>query len=77
MATRASDYHLPYLRAWRADKGWTQDELAEHADVARGTVLRAERDEPVNVRTVAKLARALGISVHDLRHVDPDRTPQG
>lgn len=70
---KASDILLPYLRGWRADKGLTQEQLAAAADVARGTILRAEGGAAVNVRTVAKLARALGISVHDLRHTDPEK----
>jgi transcriptional regulator with XRE-family HTH domain len=73
MATRASDFVVPYLRGWRADQGLTQKELAAKADVSHNTVLRAEAGSPVNVRTLAKLAKALGISVHDLRHVDPDQ----
>ena len=72
LMTKASDIHVPYLRAWRADKGLTQVELAAKADVARNTVLRAEAGEPVNVRTLAKLARALGITVRELRTVDPE-----
>lgn len=71
--TRGSDIHVPYLRAWRADKGHTQRELAALADVSHNTILRAEAGAPINVRTLAKLARALGISVHELRHTDPDR----
>ena len=71
--TRPSDFHVPYLRAWRADKGMTQWDLAHASDVARNTILRAEAGAPVNVRTMAKLAKALGISVHDLRHTDPDQ----
>jgi len=50
----------------------TQEELAAAADVARNTVLRAEAGGAVNVRTLAKLARALGISVHELRHTNPE-----
>ena len=72
LVAKASDVRLPYLRGWRADKGLTQEELAAAADVARGTILRAEGGAAVNVRTVAKLARALGITVHELRHTDPE-----
>lgn len=68
---KASDIYVPYLREWRADKGLTQEQLAERADVTRGTVMRAESGKAVNVVTLAKLAKALGISVHELRHVDP------
>lgn len=68
---RASDITAPYLRSWRADKGLTQQELADKADVTRGTILRAESGKPVNVVTLAKLARALGTTPHDLRFTDP------
>jgi transcriptional regulator with XRE-family HTH domain len=73
MATKGSDIYLPHLRAWRADQGLTQRELAEKAGVSVGTVLRAEAGGPMRVNNIAKLARALGISVHDLRHVDPEQ----
>src|SRR5258705_13791631 len=65
----ACSYHYG---VWRADRGMTQEELAQKAQVARGTIIRAESGAPVNVRTLARLAKALGISVHDLRTVDPD-----
>jgi transcriptional regulator with XRE-family HTH domain len=73
MAAKKSDILVPYLRAWRTDKGMTQEELAAAADVDRKTVLRAEAGGTVSVVTLAKLARALDISVHMLRHTDPDQ----
>jgi DNA-binding XRE family transcriptional regulator len=72
LMAKASDVFVPYLRSWRADKGMTQEELAAAADVSRNTVLRAEAGGAVNVRTLAKLARALGITVHELRHTNPE-----
>ena len=69
---KASDITVPYLRSWRADKGLTQIELAERAGVGRGTIMRAENGKAINVRTLAQLAKALGITVHELRHTNPE-----
>ena len=71
MAARASDIFTPYLRSWRADKGMSQDHLAARAGVTRGTIMRAENGKAINVVTLAKIAKALGISVHTLRFTDP------
>jgi transcriptional regulator with XRE-family HTH domain len=62
---------VPRLEAWRLEHALTQRELAEHADVSRGTVVRAEAGEPISLPNVRKLAKALGISVRDLLHKDP------
>jgi transcriptional regulator with XRE-family HTH domain len=72
LMVRPSEANVPYLRGWRANRGMTQGELAEAAQVARGTIVRAESGAPVNVRTLARLARALGLTVNELRTVDPD-----
>jgi hypothetical protein len=64
---------LPYLVWWRAEKGVTQCELAEQSKVARTTIACAEVGELVNQDTPEKSAKALGISVHDLRHRNPER----
>ncbi len=69
---RPSEEAVPYLRGWRADRGMTQDQLAQAAHVARGTIIRAESGAPVNVRTLSRLAKALGLTVRELRTVDPD-----
>ncbi len=75
MPTRPSDMALPYLRSWRADRGLNQQELAAKAGIAPSTVRRAERGETINVVSVAKLAKALGISVMALREEDPSVRP--
>lgn len=78
MASRSSDMLLPHLQGWRADRGMTQTELAEKAGVAASTVRRAERSESISPVNVAKIAKALGISVRELRDVDPtERKPEG
>ncbi len=69
---RQSEQAVPFLRGWRADRGMTQEELAQKAQVARGTIIRAENGAAVNVRTLSRLAKALGLTVNELRTVDPD-----
>jgi DNA-binding XRE family transcriptional regulator len=71
--TRVNATRLPYLVGWRANKGMTQETLAKQAGVARTTIARVETGALVNLTTAVKLAKALGITVHDLRHTDPER----
>lgn len=73
MASRSSDMTLPFLQGWRADKGFTQKGLAKAAGVAASTVRRAEKGEAISVVNVAKIAKALGITVTNLRDVDPTK----
>lgn len=60
------------LRRLRTAKGWTQEELAKRARVARITIARIEgrarrrRSERPALRTVEKLARALEVAVGEL-----------
>ncbi len=75
MPTRPSDMRVPYLQSWRADRGLTQQGLADKAGVAASTVRRAERGETINIVSVAKLAKALNISVMALREEDPSAQP--
>jgi transcriptional regulator with XRE-family HTH domain len=51
------------LRRLRLAKGWTQERLAEHADLHPtyvGGIERGERN--VGLENIIKLARALGVS---------------
>jgi len=53
------------VRAWRKERGMTQDQLAKKAGVSRVTVVRVEALESEDVNsvtldTVNKLAKALG-----------------
>lgn len=55
------------VRELRAEKGWSQDELAHQANLHRtyvGGVERAERN--VTLQTVEKLAKALGVQPWEL-----------
>lgn len=60
------------LRAARQKAGWTQNELAELAGVARGTVHRLETLERGGYpRTLRKLATALRVAPADLMRDHP------
>jgi transcriptional regulator with XRE-family HTH domain len=63
--------HVPHLRAWRVKALMTQTALAKAAGVAAQTVTRAESGDRVSVLTAERLARALGISVRQLRAEEP------
>jgi transcriptional regulator with XRE-family HTH domain len=60
------------VRRFRRAKGWTQDELAEHAGLAAPTIHAIEnRRRWPGVDTVAQLARGLGLAEAEL-FVDPE-----
>lgn len=68
------DDHLPpasemgeRVRRWRAERGWTQAQLARKASLTAGTVSRIEagRSRPLG-RTAHQLAQALGVEVERL-----------
>jgi transcriptional regulator with XRE-family HTH domain len=69
---KASDLTLPHLRLWRGVRGLTQEQLAEAAGVARGTIIRAESGGGVNVLSATKIARALGVTVKQLQTEEPE-----
>ena len=56
------------IKAWRAKKDMTQDELAKKADIPYPTLAKIESDTVTNptLDTVKKVAAGLGISVDDL-----------
>lgn len=47
----------------RENMGWSQAELAEHANVPRSTVSRTEKGKNVSIATLTKLAAAMGKTV--------------
>jgi transcriptional regulator with XRE-family HTH domain len=52
---------------WHRDRlGLTLDTLGEKAEVAKGTVLRAEHGEDVRPSSGRRIARALGVEISDL-----------
>ena len=55
------------LRGFRLDKAWSQDELAERAELDRTYVSDVERGlRNPSIKTLARLAAALQISIGDL-----------
>lgn len=56
------------IKAWRAKKDLTQDELAKKADIPYPTLAKIESGAVQNpsIDTVTKIAAGLGISVDDL-----------
>jgi transcriptional regulator with XRE-family HTH domain len=56
------------LRAWRIDRGWSQEELARRAGVAHRTIyeLEAGRRPQPYPSTRKKIADALGIVPSDI-----------
>jgi transcriptional regulator with XRE-family HTH domain len=59
---------------WHRDRlGWTLDTLAEKAEVAKGTVLRAEHGEDVRPSSGRRIANALGTEISELIPDKPGR----
>jgi transcriptional regulator with XRE-family HTH domain len=57
------------IRAERKRLGWSQEKLAEKADLARNYIGNVERAEyKITVETLAQIAKALNLTVHDLTH---------
>lgn len=56
------------IKAWRAIKDLTQDELAKKADLPYPTLVKIESDVVQNpsIDTVTKIAAGLGISIDEL-----------
>ena len=65
------------IRQARKERGWTQTELADESGVSRPTVARIEANREVTTTTIAKVARALGLTM-ELRSEGPgsDRQAQ-
>ncbi|REK77978.1 XRE family transcriptional regulator [Rhodococcus erythropolis] len=51
------------MREARIANGWTQTELGGRSDVSRPTIARAEAGQDISTATLAKIARALGLTV--------------
>ncbi len=55
------------LRALRAERGWSQEDLALEAELHRTFVAHVERgSRNISLDNIAKLARALGVQVYVL-----------
>lgn len=58
------------VRAERARRDWTQEELAAAAGISRATVTRIERGDTVSLDVVGSVGRALGIDLGALTLAD-------
>ncbi len=56
------------IRAWRAKRDLTQDELAKKADIPYPTLIKIESDTVTNptLDTVKKIAAGLGVTLDEL-----------
>jgi alkylhydroperoxidase family enzyme len=63
---------LPHLRAWREYQSFGLREVARMADLNQATLYNIEvLGRPAQPRTVRTLAKALGITVQQLRQAPP------
>jgi len=63
---------LPYLRAWRERQSFGLRELAREAGLNQATLYNLEvLERPAQPKTVRALARALGITVQQIRRAPP------
>jgi transcriptional regulator with XRE-family HTH domain len=61
------------VRWHRDSRGWTLETTAEKAEVALGTVLRAEHGEDIRPSSGRRIARAFGVDVSELVPEKPGR----
>ena len=68
-----SDLLRNHLRSARAERGWTQADLAERVGVTRKTINTVENGVFVPSTVLAlKLARALGMAVEEVFQLPPE-----
>jgi transcriptional regulator with XRE-family HTH domain len=63
---RTSSGTHPTVRAERTLKAWTQAELAQRAGLSRNTVVDIESGKSTTLRSLERIAAALGVSVGQL-----------
>lgn len=71
LMTKAVSIAVPYLRAWRIERGLTQGQLADKAGVGRSSITNTENGGKVSPLTISRLAKALGITQAQLLDEDP------
>ena len=54
------------IKSLRADKGWSQETLADKADISSKSIQRAEKGENLKPEYVTQIARALSCAQTDL-----------
>lgn len=68
-----------YVRYLRRQRGWTQEDLADRADLGQNHVSAIERGQRENMtyKTIAKLAGAFGVTVEQLNEGALSMMPAG
>lgn len=67
-----------HVATWRKLRGLTQSQLADRANVGRGTVARLEKGEGgVSLDSVVRILRSLGVLESFLRGLDPYESDVG
>jgi len=64
------------VQALRAQRGWSQRELAAAAGISPGAVGSILEGESSNLRTAAKVAAAFGVEVADLMREEQPMEPK-
>ncbi len=62
---------VPYLQAWRLHHDLTVRALAKQAGVAASTIVRGEAGMAISALSATRLAKALGITMQQLREEAP------
>lgn len=64
-------HNVPLIRSWREHLGLTQEDVAKKAGMSQPAYAKLEKPE-ANPRTTTlkKIAKAMGVSVEQLREVD-------
>lgn len=71
MPPGATSALVPALNYWRRRRAWTQQELADNAAVSLISVQRAEAGQPLRLRTIRNLAKALHVGPDELMTAPP------
>ena len=66
---------VPYLRAWRLKRLYSQDELADLSGVSKSTIVRLETGSSAVLSTIGKLAKALDLTREQLAYEKPEQPP--
>lgn len=62
------------VRKLRVDRAWSQEQLAEIAEVTTRTIQRLENEENCSLRTIYAVANAFGIQTGQLTSLDQDNS---
>jgi DNA-binding XRE family transcriptional regulator len=65
-------WHTPHLRSYRRRALLTQRELAKQADVSREVIINGESGRPVSLKSLRKLAKALGVEPKALLELEEE-----